>query len=173
MKTRLNQFSKMKAHVQLFSDWKFTQLEQVLKRENTETKTTFKFSLALPSKALAARCLLILTLNLLFVTLLIKWLCYVYSKHQNCNYYLFFKLIKQSRVVIFSTDLQELSTFLHYMHLISKLYKGLLKRCRGNFLLGALNETIKSAHSRVKCPVKLGPLAAVGVKVQDYDFEVW
>jgi len=67
--------------------------------------------------------------------------------------------------------IQELSTFLHCMHLIKNLYNGLLKRCRGLFMPEEWHKRIKSQVSRVKSPVKLGPVAAMGEKVQAYNFE--
>ena len=35
-----NQFNKLKAHVQMFSQWKLAKLKEVFKKEDTKIKTT-------------------------------------------------------------------------------------------------------------------------------------
>ena len=41
IKTRLNKFNKLKAHVQMFSQWKLNKLEHVFKKENPKINITF------------------------------------------------------------------------------------------------------------------------------------
>jgi len=126
-KNKLTQFNKFKAHVQIFSHWKLTKLEQMFKIENTKIKTNSNFNPANLTNTFA------------------------------------------------SQYIQELSTFLHCMHLIKKLNRNLLKKCRDGAILPSdwTTKHKRTNQKLVKISRKLNidPLMMMQLKVQQYNFE--